>query len=268
MVREILGPDTELTVLMGAGVDPHLYKPIASDITALQNADVIIYSGLHLEGRMEELMERMRKSGKIVHAVSDAVPPGELLGGSDDHHDPHVWGDASLWARCVPQVAQVLAKALPERAEAIREAAERYEKELLVLHDWAKQRMDSIPQSQRVLITSHDAFGYFGRAYGFEVVGVQGLSTATEAGLADITAVIDLIRSRGLRAIFVETSVSPGTIERISSDTGAVIGGELFSDALGTPGEMETVDGETYDKGTYIGMLKHNINTIVQALTP
>ncbi len=268
LVHQIAGDDVELIALMGAGVDPHLYKPSASDSAELQRADVIFYSGLHLEGRMADLFAKMAASGKPVVAVAEAIAADKLIApdGAGEHPDPHVWGDAELWALAIDPVVTTLSEALPERAAALTERGNAYRAELESLHQWAAARVAELPEERRILVTSHDAFNYFGRAYGFEVIGVQGLSTVSEAGLADIAKTADLIRERGVPAIFVETSVSPAAIERISQDSGATIGGELFSDAMGTPGELETVGGETYDVGTYVGMLKHNVNAAVEAL--
>ncbi|CAN5439363.1 zinc ABC transporter substrate-binding protein [soil metagenome] len=268
LVSRVGGDEVKLVALMGAGVDPHLYKPSASDAAELQRADVIFYSGHHLEGRMADLFEKMGARGKLVVPVAEAIPEDELVVPEDAGGlpDPHVWGDASLWATAIDPVAETLSRVLPERADEIAARADAYRRELGDLHEWAKARVAELPEGQRVLITSHDAFNYFGRAYGFEVIGVQGLSTVSEAGLADIAKTVDLIRERGVKAIFVESSVSPAAIERISRDSGASIGGELFSDAMGTPGEIETAAGESYDVGTYVGMLKHNVNTAVEAL--
>jgi manganese/zinc/iron transport system substrate-binding protein len=254
--------------LMGPGVDPHLYKPTASDVTRLQGADVVFYSGLMLEGRMADLFARIGRDGKKVYAVTESVPEEKLLEPPEfaGHWDPHVWGDASLWANAVDAVVKALTAADPQGEAGYRERGAKYRTQLAELHEWARNRASELPEDRRILVTSHDAFNYFGRAYGFKVVGVQGISTVTEAGLADIAKVVDFIRQNGVKAIFVESSVPRATIERISKDSGAKVGGELFSDAMGTPGEMESIGGESYDLGTYVGMLKHNINSAVEAL--
>lgn len=268
MVREIGGDAVEVEGLMGPGVDPHLYKPTASDVTRLRNADVIFYSGLMLEGRMADLFTKMARLGKSVFAVTEKIPEEKLFEPPEfqGHYDPHVWGDASRWTRCIDVVLEGLKGADPSKSDAFTKRADAVRKDLAELHEWAKGRGAEVPAGDRTLVTSHDAFNYFGDAYGFEVIGVQGISTVTEAGLADVAKVVDLIRKRKIKAIFVESSVPRATIERISQDSGAKIGGELFSDAMGTPGEIEEVDGERYDLGTYVGMLKHNINTVVKAL--
>ncbi len=254
--------------LMGPGVDPHLYKPTASDVTSLQRTQVILYNGLHLEGRMGELFERLGKGGKKVYAVTAGIPEAKLLRPQEfeGNFDPHVWGDASLWTLCADPVVKALTEVDPGGKAEYENRAEAYKAELAKLHAWALKRVQELPAEKRILITSHDAFNYFGRAYGFQVVGVQGISTVTEAGLADIAKVVDFIKAKKVKAIFVESSVPRAAIERISRDSGARIGGELYSDAMGAPGTMATANGETYDEGTYIGMLKHNINTTVEAL--
>lgn len=268
MVKEIGGERIQVIGLMGPGVDPHLYKPTASDVTTLQKADVIFYSGLMLEGRMADLFTRMGRRGKKVYAVTEAIAEDNLLEPEafEGHWDPHIWGDASLWAQTIDVVVEGLSAADPDGRPFYRRQGEAYRQQLWALHEWAKKRAAELPEEQRLLVTSHDAFNYFGVAYGFEVIGVQGISTVTEAGLADIAQTVDFIKARNIKSIFIESSVSPATIERISKDSGARIGGELFSDAMGIPGDREEVNGESYDKGTYLGMIKHNMNTVVEAL--
>lgn len=268
MVRELCGPHAEVHGLMGPGVDPHLYKATAGDVTHLQNADLIFYSGLHLEGRMTDLFVKMSRQGKEVWALTENIPEDRLLEPPEFQglHDPHVWFDPEIWVLGIDVAVKALSKVDPVNASTYKERGDDLRTRYLELHQWAKQRAATLPENNRTLVTSHDAFNYFGRAYGFKVIGVQGISTVTEAGLADIARTVDLIRERKVKAIFVESSVSPATIQRISEDSGAVIGGELFSDAMGSPGQMETANGETYDAGTYEGMLRHNINTVVEAL--
>jgi len=268
LVRQVGGERVQVEALMGAGVDPHLYAPSARDILKLNTSKVIFYSGLHLEGKMTDLFGKMTRRGKAVHAVTSALDTSNLLKPEDyeGHHDPHVWGDASLWEQCVDVVVEGLSKADPASKAYFQRRGAAHKKELEAVHAWAAKRVAEVPKGNRVLVTSHDAFAYLGRAYGLEVVGVQGVSTATEAGLADVAKTVDFIKQRGIKAIFVESSVSPAVIERISRDSGAVIGGELFSDACGQPGDLHKAHGESYDVGTVVGMLKHNINTAVDAL--
>ncbi|MCC6232619.1 MAG: zinc ABC transporter substrate-binding protein [Verrucomicrobiales bacterium] len=268
LVRVVGGDRVQVQSLMGPGVDPHLYKASAGDMSALGSARVIFFTGLKLEGRMEDLLRRMGQRGRQVVAVADAIPSDQLLRkeGAEGHPDPHVWGDPRLWSLAITPVRDSLTAADPEGAAAYAARAAAYRTQLDTLHQWAASRIATIPKPQRVLITSHDAFAYFGRAYELDVVAVQGISTVAEAGLADITRVADLVKQRGVKAVFVESSVPPGTIQRISKDAGARVGGELFSDALGTPGEMHEAGGERYDVGTYLGMLKHNVNSVADAL--
>ncbi len=268
LVKEIGGDRVAVQSLMGPGVDPHLYKASAGDISVLGSADIIFYTGLKLEGRMEDLLRRMGRRGRKVVAVADVIPAEKLLRkeGSEGHPDPHVWGDPQLWSMVIDPVRDGLSAVDPAGATDYARRADAYRQRMTALREWAAGRLAAIPSGQRVLVTSHDAFAYFGRAFGLEVVGVQGISTVAEAGLADITRVADQVRRRGVKAVFVESSVPPGTIQRISSDAGAKVGGELYSDALGTPGEIQEAGGERYDVGTYLGMLKHNVNTVADAL--
>ncbi len=264
LVRKVGGPDVAIDVLMGPGVDPHLYKPTTTDVRKLQRADVVFYNGLFLEGKMGELFERLQRSGRRIHAVTEALPKERLIASDEyaDHPDPHVWFDVELWAQCVAVVEKRLGEASPERKAKFALNAAQLRDELAKLHAWSLAKAGELPEEKRVLVTSHDAYNYFGRAYGFQVIGLQGISTTSEAGLADVIKLVDLIKQRGLKAIFVETSVSHATIERVAKDSGAKIGGELFSDAMGQPGQMEN----GYDLGTYEGMIKHNLTTIVEAL--
>ena len=269
MVRQIGGDDISLTALMGPGVDPHLYKASVEDAQKLGTAKAIFYNGLMLEGRLSELLDRLAAQGRVVHAVTAKLGDGELIHPQGAAHaDPHVWGDAKLWSKCLEPVVEGLSRILPDKAGVFAERGQKWKAATLALHDWAKAETAKIPAEQRVLITSHDAFNYFGRAYGFQVVGVQGISTVSEAGLADVAKTVDFIKSKGVRAIFVESSVPHATIERIAKDSGAQIGDELFSDALGTPGEMVVADGQSYDCGTYEGMLRNNVIAIRKALSP
>jgi len=268
-IAEGVGGDRiELKSLMGPGVDPHLYKATASDVATLQRADVIFYSGLHLEGRMATLFKKMGRRKKGVRAVTDALNRSHLLDPPEfkGQHDPHVWFDSKMWAACIDVVVRTLSEYDRASAKYYRQQGEALRQRYLELDQWTARRVAEVPPSKRILVTSHDAFNYFGKAYGFQVVAVQGISTVTEAGLADVANMVDFIRERQVRAIFVESSVSPATINRISEDSGAVVAGELFSDAMGARGEIETRNGESYDLGTYEGMIKHNVNAVVDAL--
>ena len=249
---------------MGPGVDPHLYKAAASDITKLQQADVIFYSGLLLEGKMQDIFAKLARSKRFVYPVTEAIPVEKLLEPPEfaGHYDPHVWFEVPLWKLCVDVVAKGLSEADPAGKDFYEKRAAETRTRMDELHAWALKKSAELPAERRILVTSHDAYNYFGRAYGFQVVGLQGISTVTEAGLADMAKLTDFIKQKKVKAVFVETSVPHHTIERISKDTGVKIGGELFSDAMGTPGQLEN----GYDLGTYEGMIKHNMTTIVEAL--
>ncbi|MDB4808870.1 zinc ABC transporter substrate-binding protein [Verrucomicrobiales bacterium] len=268
MVRVIAGDDVSVGALMRPGVDPHLYKASPADVSKLNQAKVIFYNGLLLEGKMEDLFKRLATDGKAVRAVSDTVPQEKRLAPEDSegHPDPHIWGDARLWASTVDDVVAQLSATFPDHKEDFEGRGEGYKVDLETLHRWAEKRVVEIPEDRRKLVTSHDAFAYFGKAYGLEVVGVQGISTAADPSVADRTRMVDFIKANGITAIFVESSVNKALIEQIATDADVSVGGELFSDAMGEPGDVRTVNGDSYDVGTYIGMLKHNVNAIVEAL--
>lgn len=258
VARIIGGEEAQVDALMGPGVDPHLYQPTARDQTRLRSAQLILYNGLHLEGKMVEVFENLARS-KAVVAVTHDIPEDKFLtwASSAGMHDPHVWFDVTLWQHAARTITQALCKADPDHASAYEARSKQYLSELSELDAWCRARVAEVPAEQRVLITSHDAFHYFGRAYGFEVVGIQGISTETEAGLRAITDAVDLIRERRLAAIFPETSVPRAAIERVAQDSGAKLGPELYSDALGP------ADGPA---GTYVGMIRSNVDHIVDAL--
>ncbi|MFT5497911.1 MAG: manganese/zinc/iron transport system substrate-binding protein [Kiritimatiellia bacterium] len=268
MVQAVAGEDARVEGLMGPGVDPHLYKPVASDMAKLRQADAVFYSGLLLEGKMERLFKQMEKRSGHVYAITASLEENDLLKPDEfsGHFDPHVWGDVALWIKCVPVVVKGLAVVAPEKAAVFRKNGEAYIKQLEALDQWAKERAAQVPKANRILITSHDAFNYFGKAYGFRVVAVQGISTVTEAGLGDMVKMVDFIKENKVRAIFVESSVNPAAIKRISEDAGVKVGGSLYSDAMGTPGRMHGNGAEQYDEGTFDGMIRHNVNTVVDAL--
>jgi len=264
LVRQIGGDRVEVQGLMGPGVDPHLYKATPADAQKLQRADVIFYSGLLLEGKMQDIFTKIARSKRFVYPVTESLPVENLLEPPQfaGHYDPHVWFDVELWSKGVDTVVKGLSEFDPDGAETFKQRGEQYRQRLKSLHGWVLRRIEELPREKRILITSHDAFNYFGRAYGFKVVGLQGISTVTESSLADMIKLIELIKEHQVKAIFVESSVPNKTIERVAQDAGVKVGGELFSDATGTPGEME--DG--HDLGTYEGMIRHNVNTIVEAL--
>jgi len=249
---------------MGPGVDPHLYKASAGDVALLSKADLIFYNGLHLEGKMTEIFQQMTKRGIKTVAVSDGIDRKYLMAPPEfkGNYDPHVWFDVGMWSDTVGTVKESLIEFDPDNSEYYNDSAEAYLSELADLDEYVQQRADSLPEDKRVLITAHDAFNYFGRGYGFEVKGLQGISTESEAGTADVQALAAIIVERQIPAIFVETSVPPRYIEAVqaavqSKGFDVRVGGELFSDAMGNPGTPE---------GNYIGMVRHNVNTIVNAL--
>ena len=269
LAESVAGDHAIVTGLMGPGVDPHLYKATASDINTLQSADLILYNGLHLEGRLADLLVKLGRRGKPVYAVTESLPEAKLLEPEEfqGHYDPHVWFDPRLWALCVETVVEALSSIDSPNKSQYAEQGELVKSHYLQFYDWAKQYMSSLSPEQRYLVTSHDAYNYFGRAFDFQVIGVQGISTQSEAGLADIVQIVKFIKEKSIKAIFVESSVSPAAIQRISRDSGVSIGGELFSDAMGTRGLMgQARDGSRFDLGTYEGMIKGNISTITDAL--
>lgn len=263
LARQIGGEHVRVTALMGPGIDPHLYKASAGDVDRLRLADLIVYNGLHLEARMGDVLEGL-SSRKPTLAVAEAIPVDRLLSSPDyaDAHDPHVWFDVQLWRYGIEPLAARLAELDPAHAEAYRARAAAYAEELDRLDAELRATFAAIPDGQRVLVTAHDAFGYFGRAYGFDVRGLQGISTATEAGTADIQELAAFIAERRIPAIFVETSVSARALEAVREAVRARgfevrLGGALYSDALG--------DTDT-PAGTYAGMVRHNAATITAAL--
>jgi manganese/zinc/iron transport system substrate-binding protein len=260
LVREVGGDHVKLTVLMGPGLDPHSYKASAGDVDRLSRADLVVYNGLHLEAKMADVLERLGRH-KPTLAAAEAIPDDQLIT-FDGATDPHVWFDPRSWSLALDAVTARLVELDPAHADAYQANAARYRQQLAELHDDGRALIARIPADQRILITAHDAFNYFGRAFGMEVVGLQGISTLAEAGTSDVQDLAALIAGRKVPAIFVETSVSPRAIAAVQEAVQArghqvVIGGEVYSDALGdagTPG------------GTYLGMMRHNIDTIVAAL--
>ncbi|QDU39259.1 Periplasmic zinc-binding protein TroA precursor [Maioricimonas rarisocia] len=263
LVRNVGGEHVDVTQIMGAGVDPHLYKSTRDDVATIMSADIVFYAGLMLEGKMSDTLVTVARQ-KPVYAVTELISQDSLLEPDDfaGHYDPHVWMDVATWSQCVSAVANALSEFDPAHAEEYVGNAEEYRKRLEQLHEYGRSSIASIPESSRVLITSHDAFNYFGRAYGLEVQGVQGLSTESEAGLQRINGLVDLLVERRVRAVFVESSVPRKNIEALvdgarSRGHEVVIGGELYSDAMGQPGTYE---------GTYEGMLDHNITVVTRSL--
>jgi manganese/zinc/iron transport system substrate-binding protein len=264
LVTHIGGERVTVTTLMGPGVDPHLYKPSLGDVRALDQADAIFFGGLHLEGRMVELFEKMNASGYRTIEVSDQIDRALLLKPAEfeGSYDPHIWFDVTLWQRAADRVEAALIALDPASRALYERNADAYQARLSALHRYVEREAASVPAQSRVLITAHDAFGYFGARYGFEVRGVQGSSTATEASASDVRALAAFIADRKIKAIFVESSVPAATVEAVRAAVRArgwdvVVGGELFADAMGAANTPE---------GTYEGMVRHNIDTIANAL--
>lgn len=261
---QVGGERVEVITLMGAGVDPHLYKASENDLRTLERADVIFYNGLHLEGGLSYVLEQMGERTRT-RAVTDRIPREELRSPPefDGNYDPHVWFNVAFWQLAVDQVRDALIEIDPDHRSDFEARARAYNAQLAELDAYVFTRAAAIPAGQRVLITAHDAFGYFGDRYGFEVHGLQGVSTATEAGTRDVQHLADFIADRRIAAVFVESSVPRRTVEALqeavrSRGWDVHIGGELYSDAMGSAGTFE---------GTYIGMVTANIDTIAHALS-
>lgn len=266
IIKNIGGEDVEVDTLMGDGVDPHLFTVAAGDVRRLRAADIVFYNGLHLEGRLADVLHDLAKKKPSLAVTAGLLrdhpevlrTPEEFEGA----HDPHVWLDVSLWKLCAEYVSEQLCELDPDRADAYRAREKTYTDELAVLDAECRERMAAIPDERRVLVTAHDAFGYFGVAYDIEVRGLQGISTADEADLVTLSALVDLLVERGVKAVFVESSVSEKYVRALVEGCAAekhvvLIGGELYSDAMGPDDTPE---------GTYVGMVRHNVDTIVNAL--
>jgi manganese/zinc/iron transport system substrate-binding protein len=245
---------------MKPGVDPHLYKATAGDISLLLNADIIIYNGLHLEGKMSEVLKKLSAKKKVI-AMSDQLPESTLRL-IDGAHDPHLWFNVNLWNNALQGTLNKIAEYYPMEMQSCKGKSKAYSHSLIRLHAWTDSLIASIPEKRRYLITAHDAFGYFGDAYDIKVVGLQGMSTLSDFGMNDLMSIGNLILQQHIRSIFVEMSIAPRSMEalilNVTSRGGSVkIGGNLYADAL---------DASNTKAGTYIGMVKHNVNTIVKAL--
>ncbi|MBO8157562.1 MAG: zinc ABC transporter substrate-binding protein [Bacillaceae bacterium] len=263
IVKNVGGKHVTVKSLMGPGTDPHLYRAVHSDIQDMSEADIIFYNGHHLEGNMIEIFEQMREQKPTI-PVAEAIPESKLLAdpANPEIYDPHVWFDIELWKYAVKAVRDELIAIDPEHEEDYTQNTATYLQKLDELNAYAKQRVSEIPEKSRVLVTAHDAFSYFGNSFGFEVMGLQGLSTEAEFGLKDVQRLIDTLVERNIKAVFIESSISERSINAVVEGAKkkgheVSIGGELYSDAMGPEGTEE---------GTYIGMFKHNIDTIVEAL--
>ena len=263
VAADVAGECVAVEAMMGSGVDPHLYKASASDVRTLQQADAILYSGYSLEGQLGEVLGKLGEMKPTVAVSPEAIDPGDLITTQDVYGiDPHLWMDASLWSGIAPVIAGTFAEIAPDCATDMESRAGAYGEQLAALHGWIEASIASIPEAQRILVTAHDAFAYYGRAYGIEVAGIQGISTESEAGIADIREMVDTVVEREVPAVFVESTINPRTIQAVidaAAERGQAIeiGGELYSDAMGETGTAG---------GTYIGMLVENTLTIVEAL--
>lgn len=264
VAAEIGGDKTRVSTVISAGVDPHLYKPTVTDVKLFDSADIVLHNGLLLEGRLGDVLQKIGKRGKVVHAVAEESLAGEnyVVSDSEGHHDPHVWMDVTAWSKVAGKIADVLAAKDPKNGPFYQERASAYRQRLQELDAYARKSLASIPAEKRVLVTAHDAFGYMARAYGLEVKAVQGISTESEAGLKEINHLVDFLVAKGVPAVFVESSVPTKAVEALIEGARAKghevrVGGELYSDAMG--------DAGTYE-GTYFGMMDHNLTTITRAL--
>ncbi len=263
VVRAVGGDHVTVRTLIGPGVDPHLHSPTRDDAAAILSADIVFYSGLHLEGKMGEVLASATRSTKAV-GLAESLPPSLLLHPEENarQHDPHVWMDASLWAQTVPSVVRALSEIRPALQSTFETRGAEYVQQLEDLHATGLRLLSTIPRERRLLVTSHDAFRYFGRAYGLEVQAIQGISTESEAGLSRVNELVDLLVQRQVPAVFIESTISPKSIRALIDSAAARghpvrIGGELFADALGRTGSPEE---------TYVGMLAYNLRTIAQEL--
>jgi manganese/zinc/iron transport system substrate-binding protein len=264
LVENIAGEKAETISLMGTGVDPHLYKASAGDVGKLAGADMIFYNGLHLEGKITDVLGQMRKSGIFTVGVAEGIDKSLLfsLAEYEGYYDPHIWFDVTLWKKAAKVVMEAFSLYDPQNARIYRRNTESYLKELDLLQAYIQKRIATLQPERRVLITAHDAFNYFGRGYGFEVMGLQGISTDSEASVADIRNLSKTITERKIPAVFVETSISPRYMRALQASVKArgfdvEIGGSLYSDSMGSQGTEE---------GTYIGMFKSNVDTVVESL--
>lgn len=261
--RQVGGDLVDVQELMGAGVDPHAYRQTRSDIVATARADMVLWHGLYLEAQMEEFLLELAETNTVI-PVADALPRDVLLSSEDypDRFDPHVWMDPAIWSGVVQVIEGALSDALPEASDTFAANADALQAQIDALVSYSDAALSSVPENARVLLTAHDAFNYFGAAYGFEVIGIQGISTESEAGLQRIGQLVDLLVTRNIGAVFVESSVSDRNIRALIEGAASrghevVIGGELYSDAMGENGTYE---------GTWIGMIDHNVTTIARAL--
>lgn len=270
LVNQIAGDQCKVISLMGPGIDPHLYKPTARDMQALSSADMIFFHGLKLEGKLSTVLKRSEESKIPIHEVCSVIPANLLLDSAESgksYPDPHVWFSPTLWSICMHGVAAVFCDLIPEKKDLFIERSNDLEEQFSEIEQWAKVQFSKISPKRRKIITSHDAFRYLGRSFDMEVIGLQGISTATEAGLGDRTNLVDFIKEYQIPVLFVESSVNPKALKEIAKETGSALGKPLFSDAFGAD-EVSVVgpSGNKHALSTWTGMMTHNVNALVDGL--
>ncbi len=264
IVRQVAGDHADVIGLLNEGVDPHVYTPTPNDTGLALKADIVFYCGLHLEGRMVENYEAARKTGKNFFPVSEGIPHDQLRSSETlaGVHDPHVWGDVQLWMQCAREVTRRLQEHDPAHAADYTANADRLLGELTGLDAYIREVIGTIPEQQRTLVTAHDAFGYFSRAYGIQVRAVQGISTDSQAGVNDTNQLVAFLVENKIPTVFVEASVNPRDLQAVMEGAqqqqwSVRVGGTLYSDSMGPRGTYE---------GTYIGMQDHNATLIARSL--
>ena len=272
LVKQLTGGHCKVYPMMGPGVDPHLYKPTARDVMSLSTADLIVFHGLQLEGKLGTAFDTAGLSKDKIFSVSSVIEPSALLFAEEDEGkfpDPHIWFDPTIWTTCLHGLAARLSSLLPEQKVFISQKVDQLTREFKEVHQWGAESIQRIPPARRILITSHDAFQYFGRSFGVEVIALQGISTATEAGLADRSNLVDYLKESKVPCIFVESSVNPKALQQIGKEANVELGRALFSDALGAEDAFVfAADGKKHSLASWSGMMIYNIQSIVEGLVP
>lgn len=273
LVEKITGNRFQITSLMGPGVDPHIYKPTSRDILATSKADIVVFHGMMLEGKLSQALANGEKKGILTFNATARLPREKIIfpnqhDGGEHHPDPHVWFDPKIWSFVAGEFTKMISNFDPSGKIFYAQNLKSFTDEIFLIENWASAQMQRIPSSQMKLVTSHDAFRYFGRAMGLEVIALQGVSTTTEAGLGDRANLVNLIKRQNISAIFIESSVNPSAIEEIAKECSVTIGGELFSDALGSKDQGSIgPEGRFFTTDTWCGMMVHNVSTIARALS-
>ena len=272
LVKQLTGGHCKVLPMMGPGVDPHLYKPTARDVMSLSTADLIVFHGLQLEGKLGTAFETAGLSKDKIFSISSVIDPSVLLFADEEEGkfpDPHIWFDPEIWTTCLQALAVKLSSFLPEQEVFISEKADQLTKDFQKVQEWGAESIKKIPPTQRILITSHDAFQYFGRSFGVEVIALQGISTAAEAGLADRSNLVDYLKDSNIPCIFVESSVNPKALQQIGREAEVALGKPLFSDALGAEDAFVfAADGKKHSLASWTGMMIYNIQSIIEGLAP